>query len=508
MNILYITMGAFYRIFYDVHQRLRSRMKIGKTGFYVCAKDFFKTFMKSRSADGFRFLKEWEILETARGLELDGELVERYERRYFEDRSIWKAFNNDRRIFMGPYCKVTQDYRPSFSHDEIVRIFQATVAGAERLLDEIEPDVAVASNAPTTFGEYLLHEILKKRGVPRLILRPTKVRNNCAFTDDYLGNSFVEKDYKAFLESPGPGSNPYYDDARDYIGKFRSKGRMIYEGDVGFTLKTSGLNPVDFARAIAVDIRDFGRKRDLHRPKSSVVNLYYDRVLRLIRFKRQSRLFHDKYIQPGDLGKHDFVFYPLHAEPEIATTLFSEQTGNQIELARTIALQLPARYKLLVKEHPRCIGRRPTGYYRKLMAIPNVELAHPLIRPIRIMREAALMISIVGFAGLEAVFNRRPLITLGSISYNMLPGTMVNNVTDLKKLHRGIRWSLDNYRYDEEAVIAYISANLKNSVPIYLYSILLGKKRAMAVEWTEEKYEKDIRTLADFLEERVRSSLR
>ena len=75
----------------------------------------------------------------------------------------------------------------------------------------------------------------------------------------------------------------------------------------------------------------------------------------------------------GEIKNRKHIFFPLHAEPEIATTLFSDQTDNQIELIRNVSLQLPAEYKLLVKEHPRCIGRRPKGYYQKILRIPNVD---------------------------------------------------------------------------------------------------------------------------------------
>jgi hypothetical protein len=486
---------------------LKKNLEIKNAGFYVCNKDFFQKYTRGRNVDDVQYLKEWEITAQARNIELDENQVEGFEQRYFDDRSIWKSFYNDRRIFMGRYCKVTQDYRSPYSYDEMVRIFQVAVLEIEKFLDSVHPDIVVACNAPTTFGEYLLHRIIKKRCIPRLILRPTKVKNNCTFTDDYLGNSFVHRDYQLFLDADSSKSNPYYENAKEYIDSFREKGRMIYEGSVGFTLKLRGVNPIDLGKALVRDIRNLGKEKDNHNNVLWVKNFYYDRILRYVRFRYQSLRLGGNYVGMDDVKRSRYIFFPLHAEPEIATTLFSDQTNNQIELIRNIAMQLPAKYKLLVKEHPRCIGRRKIGYYKKLFEIPNVDIAKPFIRPIRIMRESELMIAISGFAGLEAVFNCKPVITLGSVPYNMLPRCMVNHVKKVNTLYHEIRWSLENYQYDEQALIAYISANFKNSVSIYLYSVLLGKKRSMAVERTEEKYRTDIENLTKYLSEMIKKSI-
>ena len=89
-------------------------------------------------------------------------------------------------------------------------------------------------------------------------------------------------------------SDPNYRDAQNFINNFRKKGKLSYEGSVGFTLKLGGMNPIDFVKAILGDVKALGRKRDNHNKGMFVKKFYYDRVLRYIRFKYQSWYFRKK----------------------------------------------------------------------------------------------------------------------------------------------------------------------------------------------------------------------
>ena len=51
---------------------------------------------------------------------------------------------------------------------------QVAMLEMEAFFEEINPDIVVACNAPTTFGEYLLHRMAEEKGVKRLILRPPR----------------------------------------------------------------------------------------------------------------------------------------------------------------------------------------------------------------------------------------------------------------------------------------------------------------------------------------------
>lgn len=148
---------------------------------------------------------------------------------------------------------------------------------------------------------------------------------------------------------------------------------------------------------------------------------------------------------------------------------------NQIELIRNIALNVPYGMFVLVKEHPRSKGFRPTAYYRKILEIPNVKLIKTEISTHQVIKKAALIAVISGSTGLEAAIMGRPVITFGSPVYNILPDNMVRHVENLNQLGFEIKDLLKNYIKDDSCLLNYLSSIISGSVPVNLYTVLLGK---------------------------------
>jgi len=181
----------------------------------------------------------------------------------------------------------------------------------------------------------------------------------------------------------------------------------------------------------------------------------------------------------------DFLFFPLHFEPEVSIQVFGRPYQNQIELIRNIALNTPVGTKVVVKEHPRSLGFRPFSYYRKLLEIPNVYLIDPFIQAFQIVQYAKLVAVITGSIGLEAAIIGRPVITFGEVAYNILPDTMVKKIENLSTIGEEIKFLLKNYHYNQEPLVKYISSIIKGSVPVDLYSILLNKKGRFSENYKE-----------------------
>ena len=57
----------------------------------------------------------------------------------------------------------------------------------------------------------------------------------------------------------------------------------------------------------------------------------------------------DSYLEAEKVMKGDFIFFPLHAEPEVSIFLYGRPFHNQIELIRTISMSMPINFKLIVK---------------------------------------------------------------------------------------------------------------------------------------------------------------
>ena len=64
------------------------------------------------------------------------------------------------------------------------------------------------------------------------------------------------------------------------------------------------------------------------------------------------------------------------------------------------------------------LGRRPRKYYEHLKKLCNVVLVPPSMDNFTVIRNAKLIFTITGTAGMEGLLLRKPVITLESVIYN------------------------------------------------------------------------------------------
>ncbi|MCS5534913.1 MAG: hypothetical protein NZ802_03575 [Candidatus Poseidoniales archaeon] len=185
--------------------------------------------------------------------------------------------------------------------------------------------------------------------------------------------------------------------------------------------------------------------------------------------------FRNDYVYEEDLAKLDYAFFPLHAEPEMQINVYNRRYLNQIEAVRSVAGNLPVGMKLLVKEHPWTVGRRPMSYYRKLQTIPNVRLVSPAVGSRLLIIHARLMAMISGSIALEAAILGKPVVTLGRALFNALPSKMVCSMPPVDELGQRIQELLRDYHYDESALVRYFATLMEQSVAVDWYSRMLRR---------------------------------
>ena len=315
-----------------------------------------------------------------------------------------------------------------------------------------------------------------------------------------------------YFES-GPVSQESLDIAREYLDEVRNRG-VRYEGAIKLEtrLKRLALHRAlpHIARAAVLEVKrqcDRDVRCDNHLDGYLVPALIegFLQPWRAWRFRRRNA---QHFLGADDLAKAArFAFFPLHFEPEVSIQVFGRPYQNQIEVVRALALSLPADVQLVVKEHPRAIGFRPSAYYDKLLDIPNVRFAEPLLPSISVVRHASLVAVIAGTIGLEAAILGKPVLAFGRPSYCVLPDEVIAKVTDLWRLPCQIRELLDREAApDIEPVVRFLAANVEGSVPVDLYSALLGKTgrhHDVHAGTMAEHQAKQLRRLADYARDRL-----
>lgn len=491
MNLVFTTQGLGLRFLHRLADGLADARPVERRGFYVCDAEFHASYR--REAPAFarepHVLAEWDLLAEARHTAPETAYLRERERAWGSG-PFWDALVCDRRIMQGRWCKERQDYRPRFSHDALLRILTVAVRRIDAWLDQVRPD-AVLGLVPVSFGEYLVWMAARSRGVPTLYFYPTKIFNYMCWMDSFLGRPRVILDaYEDYRRTPR--RDEWVVLAEQYLAQ-ASAGSVRHEGMVPIpgTVAVQHTDRAGFlqrARRLAAAEWQFRRTPvgDDNHVVPPIQALVRRTAVAAWRRRRVSRHLATRYVRAPELPALDYAFYPLHAEPEVALSIQGRPYQNQIETIRNIARSLPVGRLLLTKEHPRSIGYHPPSYYDKLLEIPNVRVIDPFVESAHVIQQAALVVSVWSFVGFEAILQRKPLVSLGTPPFTVLPEGMVQRVAALHDLPAALARAEVDYAYDHAALVAYVAACLRASVPVDFYARYLEKRGRFGGEGAPE----------------------
>ncbi len=488
-------MGSWLQVFWQLQKHLPAGDTVA---LYAADSENYDRLLRMQPGlAAIPTLKEWEITRAARTHTADINRLEALQSQL--GLTLWHALLADRRVFFGPLSKVRQDYRSRYTEDQMLGLLDLAAQCIGTFLEEQRPD-AVLGFSMATFGDYLFERLAKQRGIAYGQLKSTKIDNNVALLDSGI-------EIAAVLRQAVANKQPAAAQVNKYVEEARAKG-VRYEGGIKLSRQATAKKLIGAPKHLAAAaFHSFRRSRSsVHRSDSHLVPLiraaWYNGVVHPVRtFQLANSLPLKGVDQIGELGR--FAFYPMHFEPEVSLQVFGRPYQNQIELIRTLALSMPVGMKLVVKEHPRSLGFRKASYYRKLLDIPNVRLADPFMPSIEIVRRAQLVCVVSGTIGLEAAIHRKPVLVFGRTPYTLLPDTMVQQAGDLNNLERQVRDMLSEHRHDEEALKNYLSAMVSVSLPVNLYTGMLGKTGRHQGDHKPSDADAEYGRLADFVRSRL-----
>lgn len=411
-------------------------------------------------------LVDHELHTNFPGDPLDISYIRQFEKTYGPP-YIWQYLYCDRKLMMsmGPKEETTTNIDPLYPHEDLLRAFQARARAIEQMLNKERPD-AIFFFSIGALGHLLLFHIAKKLGIRTYNIDFPRVGNRMCLSEDYRTLSGVEKTFREFQKNGQ--TTPFHDEAKKLLAQFRATGSLnLPYMDIAVGQLPKKTNPIQISklvqtvRYLITIFKNFRRNRNRF-----VYGVTDQNPLRFIgqKLKQRYRLFRgmaDLTREPD--WSEEFVYMPLHYEPELSILLLSPFYFDQLQLARYLARSLPAHMKLYVKEHPAMVSRRARSYYKELRKIPNVVLVPPATPSAELSRHARIVATITGTAGWEASLLGIPVITFGEVFYNALSG--VTRVRDIEKLPEIIRQKLDSFSCNEEEVTNFLAAALKESVP-------------------------------------------
>lgn len=501
MRVFYGAHGSVLDIFYKLDIELRKRSNkaesaylISDSSYYLGHVERFPMLFKNKS----QLLFEWNFTRLSETKCVKNSDYSQICSKY-KSFNLWDALVCDRRLTPCIGSVESKLIMNKFSHEQLRSIILHTLKELDDIIIRFKPDL-ILTFVPATYGDYLLYMIALSNGIAYRQMRSTKIENYITFSDDIFGgSSLIEASYKRYRLSE---NNRTKVETTSYLDK-SEMGRIGYEGVLQNKLRLKD-RLVQIFVTIGVAIKNdvcLANKTirtDNHviSPLKKILLLNFTSVGAGLIARLKIR---NKSVCKKQLGSLDYFLYPMHSEPEIALSVNGKNHMNQVELIRTIAQSLPIDSVLVVKEHPRSLGRRPRGWWKEILEIPNVYVANTDITTYELIKWCQLVFTVSGFIGFEAIMAMRPVILFGETGYGILPSTMVKKVkADKRQLYTEVIEMLNTYSFDRSAVESYISANIDWSVPINLYSTLLGKKYRESREITTKKDAPQM--LADLLE--------
>lgn len=301
----------------------------------------------------------------------------------------------------------------------------------------------------------------KELGIPTLI--PTHTR--------HLGETFFSPDHQETLPI-FPVSEEHQQKAADLLKKFRSgetKAMALTPEMQAMPSETWHIpRPNVWARACGF-VRRLIVETEMREPDvfRAMIFLNVPRLAKTIwgiRGARNRRIFDVSSI--NDLPRR-FAFYPLQYSPESSINTPAPYFVDQLRAIDAIRFSLPSDMMLVVKEHPACMGLRPTSFLKTLRKKAGVVIARVDMPAKEIIRKADITFSVTGTAALEAYLSGRPALTLSNTFFsNWLGGP-----TGIDNLPERVSSALNN-KIDDAEIIENVAKVYAASAPFLLVSSL------------------------------------
>jgi len=334
--------------------------------------------------------------------------------------NLWEMACNDRILYR------FNDYH-KFTKNEILRILELEIRMYEDILNSIEPDFLITPE--TALRPHLLfHRMCKARGIKILMLNHANFENYCYISQDRHKMdhipSFDEIESANLTLEDLSNRLKSFDLSKHLTNYFKlQKNSSADKIKAAFEFLFIGTND-----NIDSHYTYFGRKR--------ILVLIREILYSLKRTYRESFINKNfSYSLPKD---SQFIYFPLHQEPERSLLIAAPFFTNQIETIRHVVKSLPMGYTLVVKEHPSqgpARGWRKISDYKEMLDIPNTICIHPSTPSDEILRKCSLVISVGGTSSFEAAFFGKPSIIFSDLDYSILPFIhKLPSVNELSKL--------------------------------------------------------------------------
>lgn len=193
---------------------------------------------------------------------------------------------------------------------------------------------------------------------------------------------------------------------------------------------------------------------------------------KMISYKKKLKKYYSTITTTPDFNSK-YIFVALHYQPEATSSPSGGIFVNQQLCIETLLKNTPNDVLIYVKEHPaqfmsQFLGHtsRMKTFYDDLLKNPRVKFMSLNADPYQLLKHSMAVSTITGTIGWEAMCNQKPVISFGVFWYENYSGVI--RITDSESARR-IMPFINEFRYDEHNLLAYLLAFAKNTIRAYQY---------------------------------------
>ncbi|MBI3631648.1 MAG: hypothetical protein HY219_02175, partial [Candidatus Staskawiczbacteria bacterium] len=353
---------------------------------------------------------------------------------------------------------------PLYNQEGLIKAYQVKAKAIEKMLKETKPDFVLFSFIGN-ISQLLIAQVAKKMGIKTLSIEFCKIGNRIDLTADHFTITGLKEETEKIKN--GGEQDLYFQEGKKLIENFKKTGslKLDYIEEYKKILAEKKAAPLTkkiwgSTKYFFLHWKNYFKYKNIfiyHDATRDPFRFYYQKIRRIL---RQWRGLNDLYSLPN--YQEDYVFYPLHYEPEISIQVQSPFYFDQVSLLRYISRSVPLHFKIYVKDHPQTPFNRPRSYFKEILKLPNVKLIDHRTSSFELIKNTKIVLTISGTAGFEASLLGKPVITFGGVFYNILSG--VTRIHEIEKLPDIVNNLLKNFKPDQKETVRLVGTILKDSI--------------------------------------------
>ena len=146
------------------------------------------------------------------------------------------------------------------------------------------------------------------------------------------------------------------------------------------------------------------------------------------------------------------IYFPLHFQPELTTSLLGENFDDQILIIERLSQFAGENYEIIVKENPRqTFYQRGEFFFKRIKFFKNVYFANKFFDSNELIKKTDITATVCGTPGWEAIKNGRKALLFGKSWFSGIHGCLkISDHTTDEEIKKFIEQEFDKSKFDKD----------------------------------------------------------